>query len=322
MRRLPVLLAACLLLAGCGAVPPPALPAPEITAPRAAPAAEASLPLELMEYPGAETAVESSTAYGDVTVSAVRYRVERTDVQPGRTVSVVDLDLRFPQISGVPEAAAVNLMLLDAALQTVWWDVTAANAAESFRQEERIYEELDGDSKAFYRIGLVGEMDFTLLLCDGRYLSVLYAGRNEYGNGVNLQTYPLTIDLEQAAWADLTAFTDVDALLDAVRAGNYEVLKGHYEPGGWEGPEMAEDFAAALEEQSAADYLLEYRRAAPDGTPIRQTALLESGEVTYPECDVSCARNFGLDGGALYLQFAFYDSLDGYVLLKVPGAGA
>lgn len=99
----------------------------------------------------------------------------------------------------MPEADAVNLMLLDTALQTVRWGVTAANAAESFRQEERIYEEMDSDSKAFYRIGLVGEMEFTPLLCDGRYLSVLYAGRNADGNGVNLQTYPLTIDLERAA---------------------------------------------------------------------------------------------------------------------------
>ncbi|WP_295580281.1 hypothetical protein [uncultured Oscillibacter sp.] len=64
MRRLPVLLAVCLLLAGCGAVPPPA------------PVAEASLPLELMEDPGAETAVESAAAYGDVTASAVRCRME------------------------------------------------------------------------------------------------------------------------------------------------------------------------------------------------------------------------------------------------------
>lgn len=68
MRRLPVLLAVCLLLAGCGAVRPPA--------PQAAPVAEASLPLELMEYPGAETAVESAAAYGDVTASAVRCRME------------------------------------------------------------------------------------------------------------------------------------------------------------------------------------------------------------------------------------------------------
>ena len=72
MRRLPVLLAVCLLLAGCGAVPPPAPP----PAPRAAPVAEASLPLELMEYPIAETAVESAAAYGDVTASAVRCRME------------------------------------------------------------------------------------------------------------------------------------------------------------------------------------------------------------------------------------------------------
>ncbi len=60
-----------------------------------------------------------------------------------------------------------------------------------------------GDGQRFQSVlsdGLVGEMEFTPLLCDGRYLSVLYAGRNADGNGVNLQTYPLTIDLERAAW--------------------------------------------------------------------------------------------------------------------------
>ncbi|WP_295580283.1 hypothetical protein [uncultured Oscillibacter sp.] len=50
----------------------------------------------------------------------------------------------------------MNLMLLDTALQTVRWDATAANAAESFRQEERICEEMGSDSKAFYRMAWSG----------------------------------------------------------------------------------------------------------------------------------------------------------------------
>ena len=121
-----------------------------------------------------------------------------------------DVDLRFPQVSGIPEADAVNLMLPDAALQTTWWGVTAANAAAKFREAERA-----GPDSC-----LSGEADYTLLLsCGGGTPLVLFSGKNVYSNGVNVGEQPVTIDLETASGADVTVFTDLGALLSDIRSG-------------------------------------------------------------------------------------------------------
>ena len=293
MRRLLTALAACLLLAGCGTAPP---------LPREA----SSMPLAMTGYPGAAVTVEDTADHDGVTVSTVRYFLVREDEHQNLYV-----DLRFPQVSGIPEADAVNLMLLDAALQTTWWDVTAANAAEKFQEAEQT-----ADSPGW--TGLCGEADYTLLSCGGGTLSVLFSGENWYFNGANDYEQPVTIDLETASWVDMPAFTDLDALLSGIRSGRYEVLSGGYQPGGWEGPEMADDFADTLAEQADPAYWRDEIGVDLDNAPVAAEVETADGPVEYLYFTRHPDWDFGVDDEAVYLQFSFYDSLDGYVLLKIP----
>ena len=307
-----------LLCAGCGEtvrsdgspadVSPPAITEPDSGEPTAN-VTTASLE-GILSFPGAAVTVEDSTSLGDLTLDRTRYTLyEGTDGIP----AVIDLDLQYPQISGLVDEdveTAINLTFLNIVFQVFGDNMTLSTMEGAFLEAQE-----NADQRPC-STDLVGEMDYQIVGYFPPYLSVHFTGYSVVTRANDVE-YFVTINTETAAFLSLTSAVDMDDLKTAILRGNYEVLSGRYAPGGWDGPEMAEPFWKSFE-----NYLERDRHSKcsnPGGNGQSTSSLTVQGKpCTYNEFDSLSSENFAFDEDGIYIQFSFSDSLMGYVALKIP----
>ena len=218
-----------------------------------------------------------------------------------------DVDLSYPQLVLMNDKAMqqkINVMLFDAAVQMLHDGSTASDlngiAAAMIAEET---DRIEGLCSA--------DVGYEVLYFDAETLSLCFKGSVASG-GVRVisDEYYVTIDLTSGDYIRLTERYTAQAVHQAISNGHYEVIEGDYLPGGWgDHFAMREEFAKAFETglQYADAWRLE-----------RAPFSFGKYEVEYSGMDSESPEYFGMDSENIYVRFGFYDSLNGYCVLKIP----
>ena len=199
-----------------------------------------------------------------------------------------EVNVNYPQIRFSENnelETAINELLKNVPFSIVTDDGTYESAVRRF--DEMLAE---GNSISI-------EVDYEIIHNDNETISVSFDWFSIY---YRMQIYSeklfVTVDLRTGELVSLEDYADVPALIEKLENKNYEVVEGTYNPGGWKGyePDIVTDFIEAFK------LSLEKKNASPH------------------EYNRYSGTNFCLDRDSLYINFYFYDSLDGYVILKIP----
>ncbi|MDL2302253.1 DUF4163 domain-containing protein [Lachnospiraceae bacterium OttesenSCG-928-D06] len=197
----------------------------------------------------------------------------------------LDTSIKFPQISQMQDSLMekkINKTLKDIVSYSLYW--------QEFEEILTIFDNIVND-----KIDIIfgGENEYTLLYVGDKCISLSYKGYS-YSGGVSPYFFEnhVTISLETGEMIAFTQYCSKQKVIDAIKAMEFEWIAGQY-IGGYSGTEqeVLEEFAFAvtnLKEINDADNLYNY----------------------------NSVYNFAIDEEFVFIGFPFYDSLDGYVILK------
>ena len=271
---------------------------------------------EIFLFPGVELENEASETLGDITLNRTRYTLF---IAADNVLPAVDLNLRYPQISGMVDKDTehiINLMLFDIAFKSFGDSMTLINVPEALKLAQKYINQSHTDTS------MVAEIDYKVINYTSPYLSLHFSGRNTAGNTkVNDFEYLVTINVETATYLNLTSYISMDDIKAVILEGDFEILAGEYSPGGWDAEEMAEQFVKALEEGLDEETLQEghqlFSNRWDNGRSIQQICVNDK-QYSYSEYDTLSSENFCFNKDSIFVRFEFLDSLDGYVLLEIP----
>ena len=190
--------------------------------------------------------------------------------------------IRYPQISGMEDKSIekkVNNLLLNAATQSL----NHKNADQTLRLFNDI---VNHGLNTFWS----GENEYNIIHMSEDCISVSYEGESYFG-GLRPSFFHdyITISLTSGEMLPFTDYFSKEDVIKAIRSLKFELIEGQYSPGGYKGdePKITEGFAEAVKK-------------------------LEDNTETY----MGNTYNFAIDDKSAYIEFPFYDSLWGYVILK------
>ena len=227
------------------------------------------------------------TVFGETMMNGLRIKdcSITADYRPnptGHRIPYLFSSIRYPQVSGMDDKSIekkINNLLINAVTQSM----DHKNADEIL--------------SLFHNIVNHGFTEFWE--CDNEYniihvgedsISVSYEGASYFG-GLHPSFFHdyITINLTNGEMVPFTDHFSKEDVIKAIRSLKFEMIEGQYNPGGYKGdePKITEGFAEAVKE-------------------------LEDNTETY----MGNTYNFAIDDRSAYIHFPFYDSLDGYVILK------
>lgn len=267
---------------------------------------------EILLFPGVELKNETSESLGNITLNRTRYTLFKAadNVPPA-----VDLKLQYPQLSGMEDKETewtINLMLFDIAFKSLGDSVTLTNVPEALQLALEHKDEYRTDTS------LVAEFDYKVLDYTYPYLSLFFNERSISANMiVNDFEHLVTINVETAAYLNLTSVISMDKIETAILDGNFEVLSGAYSPGCWDAADMTERFIEALKGGENEEAIQDISDHSDKNQSIQQINV-NGKQFYYSEYDKLSTENFGCNKECIFVQFKFYDSLNGYIILKIP----
>lgn len=253
----------------------------------------------------------------NIVLKRTRYTLTVEGKEEG--TNAIKLDFQYPQLSGLEDKTAertVNLMLFDVAFKVFGDEMTLCNVKEALEKAVE-YAEFSPSST-----DLVAQVDYEIISYTPPYLSLRYFGDNVAGGArVNVFEQLLTIDIDTATYLPLVSTVDVDALERKILQGDFEVLSGRYLPGGWDETKVPALFWDAiirgLDEETLKEWHSLFSSRWDSGESI-QTIYVQGQACCYHEYDSFTSNNHAFDDNSIYVRFVYADSLNGYVILKIP----
>lgn len=271
---------------------------------------------DILLFGEAENEVVADEPIDDIMLKRTRYTLT-VEGEEGR--NAIKLDFQYPQLSGLTNKVTeqtVNLMLFDVAFKVFGDKMTLCNVNEALETATQ-YAKFSPSST-----DLVAEVDYEVVSYSPPYLSLHYTGCNVAGSArKNDFEQLLTIDLQKGTYLDLASTIDIDSIKDKVLKGEYEVLAGRYLPGEWDESEVSVLFWDAIKRGMDKETLKEWHSLfSPrwnSGKSI-QTISIQGQVCHYEEFDSFTSNNHAYDDNSVYVRFVYEDSLNGYVMLKIP----
>ncbi|WP_312442891.1 hypothetical protein [Lacrimispora sp.] len=145
-----------------------------------------------------------------------------------------------------------------------------------------------------YSMGI--SIDYEILCMTNRYMSLIFKADAFYGSGPMYSTHYLaTIDLETAKYITFNDLLDIENINKAIQSGYFEIYEGTYnEFGNSHDVDRIQQFIDTL------------------------GASMETEPPINTDYDRNSCQNIGIDKDFIYIYFNFADSLNGYIILKIP----
>lgn len=272
---------------------------------------------DILLFAEAENEVVAAETVDNITLKRTRYTLFVEGEEEG--TSAIRLDFQYPQLSGLADKTAeqaVNLMLFDIAFKVFGDKMTLSNVEEALEMAVE-YAKCSPSGT-----DLVAEVDYKIVSYSPPYLSLYYTGYNVAG-AVRENDFEqlLTIDLQKGTYLDLASTVDIDSIKGKISRGEFEVLSGSYMPGGWDESEVPILFWDAIKRGMDEETLKEWHSLfSPrwDSGESIQTINIQGQVCHYREFDSFTSNNHAYDDNSIYVRFVYEDSLNGYVILKIP----
>lgn len=224
---------------------------------------------------------------GETTVNGIRIKdcVITADYWPNpdnHRDPCLAASIRYPQITEMQDESLqgkINKLLLNAATQAL----NHENAEDTLKLFDDI---VNHGLNTFWSC----DNEYHIVYAGDDRISVSYKGMSYFGGAYpsSFNDY-ITISLGSGEMVPFTDYFSKENVIAAIRSLEFDLFEGHYNPGGYEGhePKIVEGFIAEVEE-------------------------LEDSFDTF----MGNTYNFAMDDRFAYIEFPFYDSLNGYVVLR------
>ena len=184
----------------------------------------------------------------------------------------------FPQINGVERELARKL---NAQFRRLPFEMLANDMLD-------VDELMQGNLAPLDRGGGygIGEISYEILLQNEDFVSVVFHEEISSLRQVHFDRWYATFDLKTGERLAVDSILSVEEMVERMQGDAYEIEEGAYLPGGWEGhePELKTEFIGILEQLA--------------------------------EGNARSNCNFGITENSVLICFYYWDSLDGYVVLK------
>lgn len=191
------------------------------------------------------------------------------------------IEVKYPQIKN-NLSKEINIILKDTAF-SLFERKTSKNAI-SFLEE----------NKKEKKCSMGAFVDYDILELTDTHISLIFSADVSEGSGSIYSTqYLATIDLKTGQYILLDKLIDIDQLVSVIQQGNFEIYEGDYnELKDGHDIKVIQKFIEKIKNSESTTLNSDYERD-------------------------SC-QNIGVDKDFLYIYFDFPDSLNGYIILKIP----